>query len=243
MKKLLFMLFSLVMIFSFSLCVNAECTYQERTQLLNEAKNLEVFFEVAEKTESVYGTNPNSGETSLIETTTTYLKMNFSNITENIFLKVINTTSEESFIVDSESLVNDIYTYNIYDISNIVNYSIESYSTMNNCYADKIYTKTYKKPRFNSVSQYSVCSNDIVSESKYCQRFIDSEFGMTDTEIVEYLNKLISEKNEEIQNNIKNEITFIQLIKNYWYIPTIIVVLVIVIIISIIIVKKRGELK
>lgn len=241
MKKLLLnILFFVCLIFSFSLNVKAECSYQERTGLLNEAKNVEIFFEVAERKENTTIVNPSTGESSVKENTIPYLNMTFANISENISLFVTNKSTGEEFVLASQDLINNKYTYEINDISNIVNYEVEAYSNLNNCYLDKIYTKTYTKPRYNSVSEYSICANELVENNEYCKRFVDSDFGKSEIEIVEYLNKLLEKRENELK---EEKVTFLETLKIYWYVPTIIVGVIFIILLTILIIKKRGELK
>ena len=241
MKKLLLnILFFMCLIFSFSLNAKAECSYQERTELLNEAKNVEIFFEVAERKENTTIVNPSTGESSVKEKTITYLNMTFANISENIYLFVANKSTGEEFVLTSQDLINNKYTYEINDISNIVNYEVIVKSNLDNCYLNQVYTKTYKKPKYNSVSDYSICANELLENNEYCKRFVDTEFGKTDVEIVEYLNSILEKKEEE---NKVLKVTFLELLKIYWYIPTIIVGVIFIVLITILIIKKRGELK
>ena len=242
MKKLLFsILFSFILLFTLSMSVNAECSYNERTQLLNESKKVDIFFDTATKENIVTGTNPNTGEVTSGKVNVLYFKMNFANISNNIFIKVINLKTGESFIVNHELLNNGVYSYVIDDISNIVNYSVTYYSTFNNCYAYEVYSKTFSKPKFNSISTYDICSNDIVAGTKYCKKFIDKEFNKSDSEILEYLNSLVNINEDNDIKEIEKK-RFIDYLKKYWYIPTLVIILIVSIVVWIRIVKKRGEL-
>ena len=244
MKKLSYIMFMFVLIFLFLLDTSAECTYQERLDLLNEAKKVDVFFELGEEKKKINGVDPNDGTPTSIEITDEYFKMNFANITDNISVKVINSDTNESFIVNKSDLINGIYEYRINNVSNIITYKFEYYSKLSNCNDEKLsFTKSIKKPKLNSIHHYMICSNEVVSDNKYCKRVIDTDFNKSDSEIIDYLNNVINKYNENNQKDVQSDKTFFDLLKEYWYVPVISVIILLISVISIFIIKKRGELR
>lgn len=243
MKKIFnYSLFLILLSFIFINNVDAECSYQERKQLLNEAKAVDISFEVYDKEEKIVGINPNTEQEEIYTTTTYFFKMNVSNITSNMFAKITNNYDSSEIIVNYDDLKDGIYSFDVENKTDIITYYIDFYSTNDNCYADNITTKTVKKPKENPIYYYSVCSNEKVENSAYCKHFIDKNFSENEYDIVKELNDIVNKDNDS-QNNDKNFITeTVTFISSYWYLFLFLVVLILFTIVMVIVRKKRSRL-
>ena len=242
MKRLinyLFMIF--IFIFVFNIYANAECSYQERKDLLDAAKNVDISFDINETEEKHTGINPNTGKEETSKSKVYYFKMNIIGNIDNMFLKITNDFDAEEKIVNSIDMNDNAYSFEIKNSTDIINYKIDFYSRNNNCYAENITTKRITKPKENLIYYYSICSNDLVSENKYCKQFIDKDFNMNEFEIMKKLNKIIEEETpEEINSNFFNKI--LSFIVSYWYVFALVFIIIITFAISMIIRKKRSRL-
>ena len=243
MRKIFnYSLFFILLSFIFINSVNAECSYQERKQLLNEAKAVDINFDVHNKEEKIVGINPNTELEEEYITTTYFFKMNILNMTNNMFAKITNNYDSSEIIVNFEDMKNGLYSFDIENKTDIITYYIDFYSTKDNCYADNITTKTVKKPKENPIYYYSVCSNEKVENSEYCKHFIDKNFSKNEYDIVKELNDIVN-KNNEVQNGDKDFMTeTVNLISTYWYLFLFLIVLILFISIMVVVRKKRSRL-
>jgi len=235
-----YIIFSFILTFLFIFNVKAECSYQERKDLLNSAKNVDVSFNIESEEVDFKSINPNTDEEEIIKKTKHYLNLNIVNLKSDTFIKLTNDNNSDEVIIKSEDLNNGIYTLRTDNISDIITYYYTFYSMNDNCYAEKITRKQIKKPKQNPIYYYSICSDDLVKDSEYCQQFIDKEFNISNDDIVNKLNKIIEDNHEALDNT---NFDFISFVKNYWYYFVILFLLIVVVPIVIIINKKRSELK
>ena len=239
-KIIKYITITILLTFIFIYNVQAECSYQERKDLLNAAKNVDVSFNIESEEVDFKSINPNTDKEEIIKKTKYYFNLNVVNLKSDTFIKLTNDYNSDEVIIKSEDLKDGIYTQRIDNISDIITYYYTFYSLNDNCYAEKITRKQVKKPKENPLYYYSICSDNLVKDSEYCQHFIHKEFNMTNDDIVTKLNKTIQDNNE-IQDN--DGFDFISFIKNYWYCLLIIIILLLLGIIFYIIKKKRSELK
>lgn len=244
MKKVFnYGLFVLILSFVFINNVNAECSYQERKSLLNDAKSVDISFDVVSEEKEMTGINPNTEEEETFTTTVYTFKMNVVGMTNNMFAKITNNYDSSEIIVNYNDMKDGMYSINIENTTDIITYYVDFYSTNDNCYADKIKTTTVKKPKINPVYYYSVCSNEEVEDSEYCKQFIDKEFSKNVFDIVKELNDRVDAK-EKIEE--KKGSTFIaksfSFIMTYWYLFVGILLLIIGMIVVLLIRRKRSKL-
>lgn len=213
--KRIFMYLYIIIVFSFINClyINADCSYQERKDLLNAAKNVSVSFDVVEKEEDFVGINPNTEEEEVFKRKVYSFDLNVVGKLDNIFIKIYNLHNDEQLIIDSNNMVDGVYTYNIQNTSDIIKYYVEFYSENNNCFADNIYSKTIIKPKENQLYYYEICSNEKVSLSEYCKQFINKEFSKD----IYALAKELTEEVELDNNIVVNNNDMHEFINNYWY--------------------------
>ena len=222
--------------------VNAECSYQERKNLLNEAKSVDIVFNVDSRKEKIETVNPNTEEIEIIEDDKFYFNLNISNLTNDLFIKVTNNLNSDQFIVNSEDLKDGLYSYEIDNMTDIITYHLDFYSTYNNCYAEKILSRQIKKPKENPVYYFSVCSDERLENNKYCQRFIENDFNMKTYDIVSKLNKILEEENEPVVEKNFSAKKVKQFFAKYWYLFVVTLIVIIGVITLLIIRKKRSKL-
>lgn len=242
MKRLVKYVFvTIIFSFIFNIYVNAECSYKERTDLLNAAKSVDVSLEVKEKNIEEESENPNSGEIEIIKKIKYYFTFNMVGLTNDIYAIITNDYNSDEIVVNSSDLKDGIYSFDIENSSKIIKYTIAYYSNNNNCLANQVTTKTLKKPKENPIYYFSICSDEFIKENKYCDQFIEKEFDKNENQILNYLSDL----KRENEKNIKDD-SFIdnvlEKIKEYWYIPTFIVGGILIVFTLYLINKKRGQL-
>lgn len=228
-----------VFIFFFMIVnVNAECSYQERKSLLNDAKSVDVNFSVESRKVQETHINPNNNEEALVDVDKYYFNFNVLNLNDTLFMKVYNDFDTTEFIVNSSDLKGGIYTLEIDNISDLITYYIEFYSTNQNCYAEKVLSKKIKKPKENPIYYYSVCSNEKLKDNEYCAHFIDKNFEINDLDIVYKLNDSLK---ESPQTN-ENKLTLKSILIKYWYLLIVFVAIISIVATIIIVRKKRSQL-
>lgn len=240
MKKV-FMYICILFVFSFInvSSMNAECSYQERKDLLNAAKKVDVSFEIKseKKIENVF--DAFTQEEKQIEVETNYFNLNIVNLSENLFLRYYNDFDDSEEYVTFSNMENGLYSVRIDNISNIYTYYFEFMSNNNNCSGDIILTKNLIKPKYNYFSEFTICNEEKLKNTEYCKRFITEELGISEKVFLEKANSILESSDED---NVKEEFNILNFFKTYWYIFVIILVISIIIFISLIITKKRGKL-
>lgn len=221
MKKI-FSYYILVFILMFSCIINtsAECSYKERKQLLEEAKNIEAY----------------------IEADLVVKKFDFFmyNLTENLYVELIAPNSPMPKVIYSQDIIEDYYTFSIYDTENPMTYKLIIYSNNSMCFGDKLTTKTIKKGIINEYAYSTECKG--IEEYKYCKEIIDKKIPLTKNEV--YKNILEYKKSLEPKIEPKKEASEILMyyLTKYWYIPVILIVIVGCVIIMKKVYDKKGEL-
>lgn len=220
MKKIFnYSLFFILLSFVFINCVNAECSYQERKQLLNEAKAVDI-----------------SVEPILNENNEYDFKFTVVNITKDFFIKYYNTNNGEENIINYELANNGVFSFVDKDSYSVYDYKFEFYSTSNNCYADKINFKSITKPMYNMYSENVNCTYEENKGFKYCAKFLTKDDNLSIEEFYEKLLDYNSKK--QTQNNDDIEESFFEKYIVYIFISfgTLIFSIIVVVLI-----KKRRE--
>lgn len=239
MKKVInYICFFIIFLFIFIINSNAECSYQERKDLLNAAKNVDIYYDIENEVITETGVNTYGEEVTLSKQIYSF-KFNIVGLTENLFIKYYNLNDGvERYInyndLDSESK----YSFKDENSDFIYTYNFEIYSANNNCVGQKMYTKKVIKPMFNGFSQYSICQKDGMENFLYCKNFITKEINISEDEFIEKANNFLKQNTEE--EKVSDNVNFFNFLKNY-YIYIIIVFVVIISLVSIIIVRKRRS--
>ena len=249
MKKLFYnAIISLLLIFSFSLKVNAECSYKERTEMLNEAKKVEISVSPNEKVEEFEDIDT-FGDLVTFKETSYSFDFIINNISDNIYVRyytdfddgVYSEDEYDDFYIDSNNSKNGLHTFNDSDYRNLYVYTFEIRSYNTNCEGRLITTKKITKPIFNTFSDSVLCENKAMDGNKYCEKFIDKRFNMSESEFITYAQSVI-EKSEDNVNIEEDKPSVLDIVKTYWYYIAIPLVIVFVVVIVILIIKRRARL-
>lgn len=240
MKKIFnYSLFFILLSFVFINSVNAECSYQERKQLLNEAKAVDI--SVSPKGEKKQTTiiSDLTEEEEVVEYDAYSFEFNIVNLTSNLFIKYYNDLDGVEYYITHDDINNGVYTFINNNESTLENYYFEFRSQNNNCPGQLMYTKKVIKPIFNNFSIYSVCSEETLKNEEYCQKFTTKKFNITESQFLEWANKKQSLLIQEEQENDSN---ILDVIFDKWYVIALIVLLLLIVIIVLFIRKRRSEL-
>lgn len=241
MKKTTYkIMFTLLFTFVFILNVNAECSYKERKSLLDEAKKVDIGYEIITNERTVEGVNPDSGEDMSVKVEDYEYKFYITNLTDNIYIRYYNLFDNEEKYIMSNELSDGIYHFSDNNYLDLYKYIFEIRSNNNNCLGDVMYTKKITKPVYNIFSSFSICSKDGMEDYKYCSKFITKQFNISESEFIKFANEYYDSLQNKEDNQENNEV--IEVIKKYWYIIVVVVVAILSIVIVIIVRKKRSEL-
>ena len=191
-----YIIFTFLLTFIFMFNVKAECSSQERKDLLNAVKNVDVSVEPVEVT-------VNEGKYDF--------KFNLINIPDNIFIKYYNTNNGIEKIILQEEVKNGLYSFIDENSLLVYNYKFIFYSNNNNCLGYELTSETVKKPMYNIYSENINCSKEGNENFKYCKKFLDKNYNLDinkfNVAITEYnLNKIKKEATEEKETKKKNYI-------------------------------------
>lgn len=178
--------------------VNAECSYEERKNLLNEAKNIKV--DVAVENKTIEQTILDYDGTSEIkEKEIDVINFYVSNLSDNLFIKYYNLmNSEENYIMPS-NVKDGAFIIEDRNLIDFYTYYFVIYSANERCVGEEIYTKKVKKPTANPYSGFDICKEDKMEDFKYCKKYLDEEVKISSTEFEKKANNYLngSESSEE----------------------------------------------
>ena len=224
--------------------VNAECSYQERKDLLNAAKGVDIGYEIKTDVVEEEGEDPDTGELKKYKNEYYSFQFYVNNLSDNIFIKYYNGFDDEnSGFINKENLKDGIFYFDDYNTTNIYKYYFEVYSSNNNCPGELMYTHKITKPRYNYFSTFDVCGYEGMEDYKNCEKFITNEINKNESEFAyEAMNYYNTKHFKDEKVNKDNK--YINFFKKYWYCFVIIFIIIVIGILYIIkIIKKRGELK
>ena len=231
-------LFVILLLFIFVINVNAECSYQERKELLNEAKAVDIGINIKEIEKIETGINTYGEEVSIpsINYEFTFL---ISNLSDNLFIKYYNNLNYEENYISKEEMQDGIFTFVDTNYTSLYTYYFEIYSSNENCLGDKMYTKKITKPIYNGYSKYSICSEEELKDYKYCKKFVNEKIQIDESKFIELANKELN--SFEIEES-DSKFSFIDFIKNYYIYIVLFIVVSITASIIFFIRKKKSEL-
>lgn len=219
--------------------INAECTYQERKDLLNKAKSVDIFIEPKVEVVEKYVTNSFSS----VPVKTTYEKYSFdflvSNMSDDLYIRYYNDLDSGENYISSTDLKDDLYRLTVDDASTLITYFFEIRSNYNNCPGQVFYTKKVVKPIYNYYSEYSICELDNFKEKDYCKKFITKDLNISEKDFFNITQNQLNDKENEKNINTFNVLNFIY---NYWYYFVGVLLIVVVGIVFIVISRKRRKL-
>ena len=222
-KMILFVLCIISSMIFFINNVNAECSYQERKELLDKAKNLEIFFE------------PNVNDK--------YFTFNLYNLDNDLYVIISNDKSDDIKEVYSYDMEDNRYSFIDYNVDDLIVYTVKIYSNKSGCYSNNVTSKRVVKKIINKFYDDDICKG--IEDYFYCKPLLNSKFSISDNKvisnIIEYREKSSIKETEDVNKKFGMD-DLIELIKKYWYILGGILIIAVIIFIIVKINKKRGEL-
>lgn len=215
-------LFTVLLTFIYTFNVNADCSYQERKDLLNQVKNVDAYFE------------PDLENQKFV--------FKLYNLTPDIFAKLEVVGGGLSREIHSYDMVDGYYSYVENNITDKIVFDLVFYSMKSECYGNELTSKRITKGIMNKFYNDPICKD--VEDYNYCKPIINNKFFISDSEVYEKIREYKEsiralESVEEVESNF-----FIDFIKENWK-----YILIIILFISVISTcvyfyfKKRGELK
>lgn len=219
-----YIIFTYFLTFLFIFNVKAECSYQERKELLNAAKNVDISVEPVEVS---------------VENGRYDFKFNIANLTNDIFIQYYNLNNGIENYISYNDLNNGLYSFVDENSLLIYNYKFIFYSNNDNCLGYELTSKTLKKPMYNIYSENKNCLKESNQNFKYCEKFLEKNYNLD----INKFNKAITEYNlNKIKKQEKSQEETSDTKKNILPISLSVVGIIGVVIVIFLINKKRNKL-
>ena len=218
-----YLLFSILITFIFINKINAECSFDERKELLEKTKDVVGYFE------------PDVSNNKFVF----YLY----NLDNDLFVRLENLNDNQTIEVYRYQFQGDFYSMDVNNTSDVINYKLYIYSNKSECYSHYLTSKNIKKGIINKFYSDDICNG--IEDYRYCVPVLNNKFNISDEEVIKRINQYKDSLlvNEDIDIDEKFGLDdLLNIIKVYWYIPSIIISIVFIIFVIRFIDKKRGEL-
>lgn len=198
MKKIRFMLFSILTFFATASIANAasKCDYTELAEINQEAAGVKITYE--EKQRILEGDN---GATDIEEAENDnemyekYFTVNITNVTDNLYIKVINPIDNSVKVLTSDDATNGVISFDWFDIDQVANLTVKIYtSSKTKCADEEVVVQYQTLPMYNYYSSSAYCEEH--SSEDICQTYVTKE--VTSEEFYDHVDK---KQNEEIKKN------------------------------------------
>ncbi len=153
------------------------CDYETQVKLNSEAANIKASYEVKEiKTGKKI--EADLGDEEYLDETYQGVEVSIYNMTENLYLTVMNTSTNETKTYHYEDTDNgSIKLVRGEDgLEDIVTYQITIYSNHNDCKDEELKKINLVTPKYNSFSADALCEG---SSKYYCQEYVTEDLNMT----------------------------------------------------------------
>ena len=190
----------------------ATCGYEEKAKLNNEIANVKASYEIKERIldKSEYGVPGIYIGTEFEDTyeaKTDYIEASVLNITENMYLDIVDDYNKERKIYSYNDSKDGKVTFEWHDIKQMVTFKIKVYASSNTgCEGTLLKTISLKLPRFNEFSDYSICNN--FPDYYLCQRYVTYEEVSYST----FFTNMTEEAEKKYQEELEKEKE-----KDKWY--------------------------
>ena len=225
-KKAKYIVAALLM-FCFATSVKAEqCSYERQVELGEEASTVKVAYDLVDYDtgQMVYVVDPETGEVDITQEEPLileYFKIKIMNLTENVYVQVVDLDAEEEETIDDFGAVSDdalkqagYYFYSDSDKGTVYldpistdyihEYKILVYSADPECGDKQLRTINYKTPMFNNYSTVGYCKKS--PEFEYCQKYVSEPLDITLTDFLEEYRKYEAKEKENEKKNSKTTI-------------------------------------
>lgn len=153
------------------------CDYETQVKLNSEAANIKASYEVKE-IKTGRKVEADLGDEEYIDETYQGVEVFIYNMTENLYLTVMNTSTNETKTYHYEDTDNgSIKLVRGEDgLEDIVTYQITIYSNHNDCKDEELKKINLVTPKYNSFSADALCEG---SSKYYCQEYVTEDLNMT----------------------------------------------------------------
>ena len=200
-KKVVVMLAGILALLNLKV-VNAAslCSMEDQAKLNKIAGSVKAVYEEAkeEVDPSTYITTPETGEGPIYRD---YFKIIFTNITEEVYVKITNDYNDEVKFIRYQDTDGGMYTFDWDNLDDVVKFTYEVYSSDKTaCQNEKYFTNYLVTPMYNSFYEMLICEG--INDYLPCQKYITvkNDYNEQYDKIVEYKE---AKKEKEIEENKK----------------------------------------
>jgi len=186
----------------------AACSTEEMNKIRNEAVQIKPSYEKSTKLlgQGDYHQPDGADPEQSLSISVPYFKIYVDNLTENLYVTVHNSATDETKKYTYADSENGKVTFEWEKIVDVVDYTITVYSSDKTACPDtQLYVTNLKTPRYNTRFTDKLCTN--AKDFYLCREFITTE----DTDYVDFMNKVqkyldgkVNNEGEEITNPEKN---------------------------------------
>lgn len=153
------------------------CDYETQVKLNSEAANIKASYEVKE-IKTGKKVEADLGDEEYIDETYQGVEVSIYNMTENLYLTVMNTSTNETKTYHYEDTDNGSIKLvrGENGLEDIVTYQITIYSNHNDCKDEELKKINLVTPKYNSFSADALCEG---SSKYYCQEYVTEDLNMT----------------------------------------------------------------
>ena len=232
-------IFLVLVSFCTCLSVNAACDYETQLQISREAANVTANYEIGTYKTGEYEQSeiPNEdGSENYYEVEETEIKVNIYNITENLYVEVLNKNTKEVKTYYYKDTNEGSIQWKNQDFGTIVEYEIKVYSNHSDCSGEELNKLSLVLPKYNSHHYMPYC---IGLDTYYCKEWITQEINMTQDEIEKsgYAEQLKNTEKKEDKSETEKD--------NFWdkykYVIVSLVVILIIGGMAFIVIKRKQR--
>ena len=200
MKKNIIIFLGLISFFIFGLNTNAasKCDYAELGQINQEAAGVKVNYEEKKKlVEGDIGVS-DSSEQKPKELYQPYLSVRIMNVTDKLYVKVINETDNSVRIFHNSDSNDGIISFDRFNINQVANLVVKVYtSAKTSCPDEEITVQYLTLPMYNYYSEMAYCEQN--KKAGVCQRYVLKEVTQDDFEksYDSYMSRIVNDINKE----------------------------------------------
>lgn len=190
----------------------AECSNAEKVALGKEAVAVKVNYEEAQeayKSDEIYPPDGHVDDENYVAYYN-YFKINFYNLTENIFIEVTNDKTKETTTIKYEDTNDGFYQMKYYQINQVSSFTYTIYASVKtNCNREVIKKGMISLPAFNPYHEYSKCK--LVEDFALCAKYLNVD--ITYEKFMKEIDKEIEKRNKKQEITEQNKVS--NTIKNF----------------------------
>ena len=139
-----------------------------------------------------------------------YFTVNIINVTDGLYIKVINPNDNSIKILTSADAVDGVISFDWHDLDTITNLTVKIYSSSKtNCADEEILSTAKTLPMYNVYSTTPYCEEN--PEDKICQRYVTSEVPdeQYQAKAEKYVKASVDKANSENESAVKKVTKFV----------------------------------